>query len=290
MPCETMDGGLFEALELMKLAEPVSTFRFGSRDTRLKGDSMRSLSRHGFITTVALLGGFMVGATPATRAGFVASTWETEANAYGVSSLAAFTATGNTLFVTLTNLTEDPKDIADVLTRIQFTLSNGLTFTPGDALNSVEGVERTIASNNTFTDNPVSGTMTIPNKANWALQQAGSAYRLTRVGSGVGQVDYGIIGPPTGSVYTANSSVAGNGPHNPFLFGTATFELTVQGLNNPVVDYSITGVTFLYGSGPENPVNGFKTGAVPEPSSVLMGGMALAALAGFSRLRRGLSA
>ena len=252
---------------------------------------MRRIDWRGFFTTAALLGGFMLGGTSASRAGFVASDWETNSNAYGVSSLASFTATGNTLYVTLTNLTPDPKDIADVLTRIQFTLSNGLTFTPGDTINSVEGVERTIASNNTFTDSPSSGTKTISNKANWALQQDGTAFRLTRVGSGVGQVDHGIIGPPIGTKYTANGSIAGNNPHNPFLYDTATFALNIQGLDNPAVNYAITGVTFLYGSGPENPVAGHITStAIPEPSSVLMGGMALAALAGFSRARRGRSA
>jgi PEP-CTERM motif len=70
-----------------------------------------------------------------------------------------------------------------------------------------------------------------------------------------------IIGPPGGSTYrNANGSIAGNGPHNPFLNQTATFVVNVTGVT---ASTSITGATFLFGTTPgANLVN------APEPSTI----------------------
>jgi VPDSG-CTERM motif len=98
-----------------------------------------------------------------------------------------------------------------------------------------------------------------------------------------------IIGPPNGSgVYaTANSSIAGNGPHNPFLNQVATFTLNVPGVN---VDSSVNGATFSFGTTAGDNVPGI-VGRPPQSipdggtTALLLG----AALSGLGLIRRKLS-
>src|SRR5262249_42400935 len=56
-----------------------------------------------------------------------------------------------------------------------------------------------------------------------------------------------IIGPsgPGGVYSNANGSIAGNGPHNPFIDGTATFVVAISGLT---ADSTVTGATFSFGT------------------------------------------
>jgi hypothetical protein len=93
-----------------------------------------------------------------------------------------------------------------------------------------------------------------------------------------------LLGPPDGSdVYSAaTGSIAGNGPHNPFLNGTATFLLTVPGLT---ADTTVTGATFSFGTTEGSNVVGVPEGGgsvpaeIPEPGTWLLlssGGLLLA--------------
>jgi hypothetical protein len=59
----------------------------------------------------------------------------------------------------------------------------------------------------------------------------------------------------------ANGSIAGNDPHNPFLTGTATFDLAVLGLTEAS---TITSAIFSFGTTEGNDVPGTR---VPEPST-----------------------
>jgi hypothetical protein len=68
----------------------------------------------------------------------------------------------------------------------------------------------------------------------------------------------------------ANGSIAGNGPHNPFLNQTATFNIAVTGVTAAT---TVTSATFSFGTVAGVNVPGTPgTPAVPEPiSSALVG-------------------
>src|SRR5262249_23487941 len=87
-----------------------------------------------------------------------------------------------------------------------------------------------------------------------------------------------IIGPPgPGNVYSnAKSSIAGNGPHNPFLRPTATFVLSAPGVTDTT---TVTSATFSFGTVAGVNVAGVPTGPVPtpEPSSIALLGAGLLA-------------
>ena len=64
----------------------------------------------------------------------------------------------------------------------------------------------------------------------WGVER--QCFRRSSIGCAWLPPAYLIIGPSgPGGVYTnANGSIAGNGPHNPFINGTATFSLMIVGL------------------------------------------------------------
>jgi hypothetical protein len=89
----------------------------------------------------------------------------------------------------------------------------------------------------------------------------------------------GILGPVSadGKYDNANNSITGNGSHNPFVNGTATYKFTVP-----------TGVTagnafFQFGTTPGDTIS------APEPSSILLLGLGLLGMAVLTR-RRSLTA
>ena len=72
-------------------------------------------------------------------------------------------------------------------------------------------------------------------------------------------------GTYSGGTYSnANSSIAGNGPHNPFLEGV-TFSLSVVGVT---ASTTITAATFSFGTTAGNTLAG--TASVPEPSTWML--------------------
>jgi hypothetical protein len=175
-----------------------------------------------------------------------------------------------TLTVVLTNLQANPTDVAQLISDFSFT-TNGLTGT----LSSSVGTGIFVNAGGTTTPGTTGST-------GWALDPvAGGLFHVTALGA-VGPANL-IIGPPgAGGVYTnANGSIAGNGPHNPFLNQTATFTLAIPGLNSVS---QITSFTFSFGTVAGINVPG--TPGVPEPASMVLLGTGLVSLSAGLRRRR----
>jgi hypothetical protein len=199
-----------------------------------------------------------------------------------VDASATFTTSANTLTITLTDLLANPKDVGQLLSDLLFT-TNGGSLT-GSTQTAASSSEVTVAGNGSFTGpTPISGVATVgwPYAVNSAT--SGTLDVLAAGGAGPAHL---IIGPPGGggTYSAANGSIAGNGPHNPFLFESATFTITGSGIT---ADTTITSATFSFGTTAGVTVPGVP-GFVPEPSSLVLAlcGLGVVGLARSYRSRR----
>jgi hypothetical protein len=190
----------------------------------------------------------------------------TSIDGHAVSGTADFTLAAGSATIKLTNTTATTHDAGELLTGIDFSLG-GLALT----LSSKTGIERTVAGNGTFSD---TGS---PQNLSWSV---------TSLGSGNFQLDFSpdakdaILGPTSGGNYSgANSSIDGNGGHNPFVDEMATFVVTNANLT-PNTQISVS--HFLYGTGPD-PANGTITVGggpnIPEPSTFVLMAIGLSLVA-----------
>ena len=153
-----------------------------------------------------------------------------------VSATASVTTGAGTVSIVLTDLQANPTDVAQLISDFDFTLSGGQTT---GAWRAASGQQINVAGNGTTTLGATGST-------GWGLNNnVGSGLQLDALGF-IGPAGL-IIGPPgAGGVYTnANGSIAGNGPHNPFLNQTASFLLTIAGVT---ADSTITSATFSFGT------------------------------------------
>jgi hypothetical protein len=191
-----------------------------------------------------------------------------------VSAEAIFTTSQNTLTITLVNLLVDQKDVGQNISDLYFTLGSSATSasswtSSGNLIN--------VAGDGTTTSVGTDST-------GWLLSYSSSAgFHLDGLNGAANTPSYTILGAPgAGGVYdNANNSITGNGPHNPFLYESATFTLTIAGIT---ADTTITGATFSFGTTSGDDVPGIPHTSVPDggATALLLG----AALTGLSIIKR----
>jgi hypothetical protein len=175
-----------------------------------------------------------------------------------VSSWATFTITAaGKLHVVLQNLLVNPTAVTQLLSNLFFQVDSGLT---SATLTSSLAEKIDVNSNGSWT--------VVSNSAptGWIVQRAGNRLDLCDINCGAAGPSNLLIGPPgsNGLYSNANSSIAGNGPHNPFLAGPAVFDLNITGIT---ASSKVTNVTFGYGTSTGDYVSAVP---VPEPSGLLL--------------------
>ena len=186
---------------------------------------------------------------------------------------ADFVTGSGTLTITLTDLVVNPGGVADNISGLGFSIAPSA----GATLISQTGTLRQVnggATTGTYIDFNGGAAQTLY----WNFDA--STLFLSALGTarpGDMPPDETIIGEPKVSdgKYHGGGSINGNGPHNPFVHGPATFILSIPGVT---VDTTVTSATFRFGT---NATSGFEDGdctfgctpgdtAVPEPTSLLL--------------------
>ncbi len=226
-------------------------------------------------------------AEPAARADVITYatglTTPTGGTGHQVDAQATFTITpgaGNvdTIAIQIENLLPNPTADNQNINGIIFTFTKNPTGTTPVVLTSSTGVDRTIASNKTYSDVATATT-------DWKVSYSSPKVTLTTIGNPMAKQTI-IGGPAADNKYdAANSSIAGAN-HNPFLAGDTNadapiFTLTVSNIDPTA---TIASVTFAFGTNDTTSVVAAGH-VVPEPSSFALAGVGLA-IAVAARLRR----
>jgi hypothetical protein len=200
-----------------------------------------------------------------------------------VNAEAEFTTAAGSITITLKDLQANPKDVAQLVSDLSFTVGNGGSLT-GSTQTGASSQELTVNGNGTFS---IGANLTTVAAVGWVYTPTSSTGTLDVLqGPGHAGPAHLIIGPPGGPTYAnANGSIAGNGAHNPFLNQSATFTITAP---NVSADTTITAATFSFGTTEgASLIPGVPT--VPEPSSLVLGlvGLGVVGSIGLCRRHRG---
>jgi hypothetical protein len=175
-----------------------------------------------------------------------------------VSATATFTVSDGSITVTVANGLADPTSAGQLLNGVAFTLTSGLT---GGTLSSDLATIRRVLRGGSYSDTPPG-----PLNMGWALDDNfNTGYLLcvlcTDLG-GTGPKHLLIGDPAADNKYdSANASIAGNKPHNPFTAGTATFVISIPGL---MASDSVSGATFFFSTAQGVSVPGSCTSIQPQ--------------------------
>ena len=199
--------------------------------------------------------------------------------------------TNFTLTLTLTNLLSNPNSVGQNITDFDFQLlSSGQTINPGGTAancltSAVAPSTVSVAKGGGYT---VHNTPVDPQ---WAFSLNSGVFTLDGLAGGHNPA-YSIIGPPGGATYSnAKGSIAGNGPHNPFINQTATWTFNIPNLatgvtpGHVVFSFNTTsGDLFSCDSDPMH-CESVPPSSVPEPSALVLIGSGLIGI-GFLRKRQ----
>jgi len=202
------------------------------------------------------------------------SSGATESGGNAVNATATFTTSANTLSISLTDNLSNPTTVAQLISDLDFVLSSGQT---SGSISSSSGLQRTVNGDGTYT---VGSTVS----TGWGLNNnVAGGLQLDALGF-IGPAGLVIGGPGAGNKYTAaNSSIAGNSPHNPFLYGTINFTLTIAGLT---ANDTVSSAIFSFGTTAGDNVTSHASVPDGGTTAALLGG----ALTAAGLLRRKLSA
>lgn len=234
-----------------------------------------------------LAAGVSLAAAVAAQADTVTFVTPTGSTAKGemVDASAVLSTGTNSLSIALSNLltASQMKDAGQLLSDLSFTLTG--TTSTGSVTSSTGTFIDVAKPGGTVSSATSKGTP--PDLVAWGLSNSGSTYLLNGLAGKPSLTPANlIIGGTAGSstAYSmANSSIAGNKPHNPFVQGTADFVLSIPGVTATT---NISDVVFSFSTQSGVNVNGVpSTTGVPEPATFGLFGLGLAGLV-FARRKR----
>jgi hypothetical protein len=185
------------------------------------------------------------------------------------SASAQFTVSpAGTLTIVLTNNSPHTVSAGELIRSLSFKVSSVTT----GSLTSSLGSERDVASDGTFTDSALATT-------DWTLS-AGTTFLLSAT-----TPDRLVIGDPeSGGIYSlANSSIAGNGPHNPFLHNSPTF--TITGMAGLTSVNQLSNVLFGFNTDNSTTPGTPHITLVPLPQAAWLGFVLVGGIVGGRKLR-----
>jgi hypothetical protein len=185
-----------------------------------------------------------------------------------INASVSFETGADSLTIILSDLLANPTSTGQLISGISFGFAPSIP-SSGTRLTSATGPGVAVGNNG------ITSTGTVPSDA-WKL----SGFHLTALGDG--QPKGLIIGPAAvGGVYaSANGSIAGNRPHNPFYLGSATFVLSIPGVTSDTV---VNSATFSFGTSEGEDVMGDPI-SVPDSGTTVL--FLAAALSGLGLIRR----
>ena len=221
---------------------------------------MKVLPMRGPLSLLGMIAAALAVSSSVHAQTFSTASTSTDAAGDPVKAEATFHVTTNNVHVDLWNLIVNQNDVGQNISDLFFTVSSAQS--TGNLTGS-SGASGTVASDGTFT----SGGILTPTR--WQLQAYDATFGFHLNDLGFGQPKQTILGSPnpiTGK-YSANSSIAGNDPHNPFLVGDVSFDVAISGLS--AGDF-VNSATFSFGTTAGDNVRGTLNPAVtPEGDSLL---------------------